>query len=169
MAGRTKHPFFGFLPRHVTAKQVQGVVVCCPHHVSCYDWYLMSLQEGNENPFTRLPHSPRYHQILETRKKLPVFVQMDGFYKLVSIRTRPKSLVESKPHVANASAKFTKHQIIVIVGETGTGKTTQYAHLSLFCVVQAKVEITSGYRNLSSILTCRRQKIKLLHVHNLSA
>ncbi len=28
MAGQTKHPLFGFLPRNVTAKQVQGVVVC---------------------------------------------------------------------------------------------------------------------------------------------
>lgn len=87
-----------------------------------------SLQEGNENPFTRLPHSPQYRQILETRKKLPVFAHMDGFYKLVSIR---RSHLESRPCVANAPAKFTKHQIIVMIGETGTGKTTQYAHLSL--------------------------------------
>ncbi|KAH9059630.1 P-loop containing nucleoside triphosphate hydrolase protein [Lactarius vividus] len=84
MAGSTKHPLFGFLPRNVTAKQVQGVV------------------EGNENPFTRLPHSPQYRKILEARKKLPVFAQMDEFYKM-----------------------FTKHQIIVMVGETGSGKTTQ--------------------------------------------
>ncbi|KAH8981106.1 P-loop containing nucleoside triphosphate hydrolase protein [Lactarius hatsudake] len=84
MAGSNKHPLFGFLPRNVTAKQVQGVV------------------EGNENPFTRLPHSPQYRKILEARKKLPVFAQMDEFYKM-----------------------FTKHQIIVMVGETGSGKTTQ--------------------------------------------
>ncbi|KAI9439033.1 P-loop containing nucleoside triphosphate hydrolase protein [Lactarius indigo] len=84
MAGSTKHPLFGFLPRNVTAKQVQGVV------------------EGNENPFTRLPHSPQYRKILEARKKLPVFAQMDEFYKM-----------------------FTKYQIIVMVGETGSGKTTQ--------------------------------------------
>ncbi|KAN0128988.1 P-loop containing nucleoside triphosphate hydrolase protein [Lactarius tabidus] len=84
MAGPTKHPLFGFLPRHVTAEQVQPVV------------------DGNENPFTRLPHSPQYHKILEARKKLPVFTQMDEFYKI-----------------------FTKHQIIVMVGETGSGKTTQ--------------------------------------------
>jgi pre-mRNA-splicing factor ATP-dependent RNA helicase DHX15/PRP43 len=42
------------------------------------------LQEGKENPFTRLPHSPQYHKILETRKGLPVFAQMDEFYKMVS-------------------------------------------------------------------------------------
>ncbi|KAI0288751.1 P-loop containing nucleoside triphosphate hydrolase protein [Russula brevipes] len=84
MASPAKHPLFGFMPRNVTAKQVQPVI------------------EGNENPFTRLPHSPQYHKILEARKKLPVFTQMDEFYKI-----------------------FTKHQIIVMVGETGSGKTTQ--------------------------------------------
>ncbi|KAI9457332.1 P-loop containing nucleoside triphosphate hydrolase protein [Lactarius psammicola] len=84
MASSTKHPLFGFLPRNVTAKQVQ------------------SAMEGNENPFTRLPHSPQYRKILEARKKLPVFAQMYEFYKV-----------------------FTKHQIIVVIGETGTGKTTQ--------------------------------------------
>ena len=45
---------------------------------------VISLQEGNENPFTRLPHSSQYHKILEARKKLPVFTQMDEFYKIVS-------------------------------------------------------------------------------------
>ena len=114
MAKRMKHPLYGFLPRHVTAEQVQGVVVCRPRLVSRCDWYLTSLQKGNENPFTRLPHSPQYRQILETRKKLPVFAHMDGFYKLVSIR---RSHLESRPCVANAPAKFTKHQIIVMIGE----------------------------------------------------
>lgn len=85
MAGPTKHPLFGFLPRHVTAEQVQGVVVCHPRLISCFDWYLTSSQDGNENPFTRLPHSPQYRKILEARKKLPVFAQMDEFYKIVSL------------------------------------------------------------------------------------
>ncbi|KAI0000128.1 pre-mRNA-splicing factor ATP-dependent RNA helicase PRP43 [Russula compacta] len=84
MASSTKHPLFGFMPRNVTAKQVQEVI------------------SGKENPFTRLPHSPQYHNILKARKNLPVFAQMDAFYKM-----------------------FTKHQILLIVGETGSGKTTQ--------------------------------------------
>lgn len=62
----TKHPLFGFLPRNVTAEQVQDAI------------------EGNENPFTRLPHSPQYLKILEARKKLPVFTQMAEFYKMVA-------------------------------------------------------------------------------------
>jgi flagellar biosynthesis GTPase FlhF len=32
-----------------------------------------------------------------------------------------------EPHVADTTAKYTEHQIIVMVGETGSGKTTQYA------------------------------------------
>ncbi|KAI0276858.1 P-loop containing nucleoside triphosphate hydrolase protein [Russula aff. rugulosa BPL654] len=84
MANSTKHPLFGFKPRRVTGEQVRGAI------------------DGKENPFTRLPHSDQYYKILEARRKLPVYEQMDEFYKL-----------------------YTKHQIIIIVGETGSGKTTQ--------------------------------------------
>ena len=58
---------------------------------------------------------------------------MDEFYEVVSSallavgegnRTRT-------PCVADALAKFIEHQIVIIIGETGTGKTTQYARLSL--------------------------------------
>ncbi|KAI9059378.1 P-loop containing nucleoside triphosphate hydrolase protein [Trametes sanguinea] len=58
--------------------------------------------EGDVNPFTKRPHSPHYKKILEARKKLPVFAQMEDFLKM-----------------------FTNNQIIVMVGETGSGKTTQ--------------------------------------------
>ncbi|EKM51224.1 uncharacterized protein PHACADRAFT_177891 [Phanerochaete carnosa HHB-10118-sp] len=58
--------------------------------------------EGDVNPFTKQPHSAQYKRILEVRKKLPVFAQMREFYEM-----------------------FNKHQIIVMVGETGSGKTTQ--------------------------------------------
>ncbi|OBZ72947.1 putative pre-mRNA-splicing factor ATP-dependent RNA helicase prp43 [Grifola frondosa] len=47
-------------------------------------------------------HFHQYKKILEMRKKLPVFGQMDEFLKM-----------------------FSKKQIIVMVGETGSGKTTQ--------------------------------------------
>ena len=82
MADSTKHPLFGFLPRNVTAKQVQGAIVrgVFALHVVFLTW----LQNGKENPFTRLPHSDQYHKILEARKKLPVFAQMDEFYEIVS-------------------------------------------------------------------------------------
>ncbi|KAF7322898.1 p-loop containing nucleoside triphosphate hydrolase protein [Mycena chlorophos] len=54
------------------------------------------------NPFTKNPHTEQYKRILEGRKKLPVYSQMDEFLEM-----------------------FSKNQIIVMVGETGSGKTTQ--------------------------------------------
>ncbi|ETW76415.1 hypothetical protein HETIRDRAFT_389434 [Heterobasidion irregulare TC 32-1] len=58
--------------------------------------------DGDVNPFTKRPHTPQYKKILAVRKKLPVYAQMEEFYNM-----------------------FSKHQIIVMVGETGSGKTTQ--------------------------------------------
>ncbi|KAG0696546.1 P-loop containing nucleoside triphosphate hydrolase protein [Suillus ampliporus] len=58
--------------------------------------------EHDLNPFTKQPHTAQYKKILEARKKLPVFAQMTEFYKI-----------------------FNKHQIIVMIGETGSGKTSQ--------------------------------------------
>ncbi|KAK7460585.1 DEAH-box ATP-dependent RNA helicase prp43 [Stygiomarasmius scandens] len=77
-------PLFGFLPRKVKGEQVRKAM------------------EHELNPFTNVPHTPQYRKILEARKKLPVYSQMDEFYKI-----------------------FSKNQIIVMVGETGSGKTTQ--------------------------------------------
>ncbi len=54
------------------------------------------------NPYSGRPLSSRYFSILESRKRLPVWEQRDGFFELVK-----------------------KHQSIVLVGETGSGKTTQ--------------------------------------------
>ncbi|KAK0243089.1 P-loop containing nucleoside triphosphate hydrolase protein [Armillaria nabsnona] len=80
----SKEPLFGFLPRKVTGKQARKAL-------------------GHElNPFTKQPHSAQYKKILASREKLPVYSQMDDFFKM-----------------------FNENQIIVIVGETGAGKTTQ--------------------------------------------
>jgi hypothetical protein len=43
-----------------------------------------SSQSGDLNPFTKQPLSAQYKKILEARQKLPVFAQMDEFYKMVS-------------------------------------------------------------------------------------
>ncbi|KIK95356.1 hypothetical protein PAXRUDRAFT_778394 [Paxillus rubicundulus Ve08.2h10] len=82
--GAENEPLFGFLPRKVTGNQVRKAL------------------EHDLNPFTKLPHTPQYKKILDARRKLPVYTQMDEFYKM-----------------------FDKNQIIVMVGETGSGKTTQ--------------------------------------------
>ncbi|KZT01300.1 P-loop containing nucleoside triphosphate hydrolase protein [Laetiporus sulphureus 93-53] len=86
-----KEPLFGFLPRKVTSQQVQKAM------------------EGNINPFTKQPLTPQYKKILEVRKKLPVYAQMNEFLKM-----------------------FSDNQVIVMVGETGSGKTTQIPQFVCF-------------------------------------
>ncbi|KAK9897558.1 hypothetical protein P389DRAFT_58452 [Cystobasidium minutum MCA 4210] len=58
--------------------------------------------EHDINPFNGKPYSQRYKDIMKKRKDLPVFQQMDEFFQI-----------------------FSKNQITVMVGETGSGKTTQ--------------------------------------------
>uniref|UniRef100_A0A0G4GML2 RNA helicase n=1 Tax=Chromera velia CCMP2878 TaxID=1169474 RepID=A0A0G4GML2_9ALVE len=63
--------------------------------------------EGGEievNPYTGRPYSQRYYDILEKRKSLPAWEAQKNFVKLVK-----------------------KNQCTVLVGETGSGKTTQCA------------------------------------------
>lgn len=54
------------------------------------------------NPYTRLPHTQRYHEFYKKRITLPVFEYREEFMKLLAT-----------------------NQCIVLVGETGSGKTTQ--------------------------------------------
>lgn len=63
----------------------------------------MSSQAGDVNPFNLRPHSKKYHDIFEVRKKLPVHQQMSEFLTMF-----------------NGDSQF-----IVLSGETGSGKTTQ--------------------------------------------
>jgi pre-mRNA-splicing factor ATP-dependent RNA helicase DHX15/PRP43 len=60
------------------------------------------------NPLTNRPYSQRYYTILEARKKLPVWEQRNEFFDVLA-----------------------KNQTIVLVGETGSGKTTQIPSLML--------------------------------------
>jgi pre-mRNA-splicing factor ATP-dependent RNA helicase DHX15/PRP43 len=101
MTSPARHPLFGFMPRNVTAKQVQGAIVRSAFSLSLLR-VLTSVQEGNENPFTRLPHSAQYFKILEARKKLPVFAQMAEFYEMVSpaLSFVCEGAIESAPQVA---------------------------------------------------------------------
>lgn len=54
------------------------------------------------NPFTNLPHTPRYYEILKKRLQLPVWEYRENFSNIMA-----------------------RHQSFVLVGETGSGKTTQ--------------------------------------------
>lgn len=60
------------------------------------------------NPLNGRPYSSRYYEILEKRKKLPVWEQKEDFYRYMN-----------------------ENQILVLVGETGSGKTTQIAQWAL--------------------------------------
>jgi len=57
---------------------------------------------GALNPLTGRPFSDRYRSILGKRVQLPVYLQRDDFVAMLNT-----------------------HQTIVLVGETGSGKTTQ--------------------------------------------
>lgn len=61
------------------------------------------LEDGPLNSFTQKPFSQRYFDILKKRRQLPVHQQRDEFLELVR-----------------------QNQIVLLVGETGSGKTTQY-------------------------------------------
>ncbi|KAF2842357.1 putative pre-mRNA splicing factor RNA helicase [Patellaria atrata CBS 101060] len=67
------------------------------------------VEDGPLNAFTGNPLSQKYMRILETRRNLPVHAQRDEFLEL-----------------------YQKHQILVFVGETGSGKTTQIPQFVLF-------------------------------------
>lgn len=54
------------------------------------------------NPWTGRPYSQRYYEILEKRKTLPVWQQKDEFLQALK-----------------------DNQSLILVGETGSGKTTQ--------------------------------------------
>ncbi|KAI0252846.1 hypothetical protein BJV78DRAFT_272227 [Lactifluus subvellereus] len=74
----TNHPLSCFIPRNVTAKQVRRVM------------------EGNENPFTRLPHSPQYYQILEARKNCQSSHRWRNSIKWSLLNQGDVSLIRSK-------------------------------------------------------------------------
>lgn len=67
------------------------------------------MEDGPQNPFTGQALSQQYMSILKTRRGLPVHAQRDEFLQL-----------------------YQKSQILVFVGETGSGKTTQIPQFVLF-------------------------------------
>ncbi|KAI1918778.1 DEAH-box ATP-dependent RNA helicase prp43 [Ophidiomyces ophidiicola] len=66
-------------------------------------------EDSTANPFTGKPASSRYFSILKTRRGLPVHAQRDEFLEL-----------------------YQQSQILVFVGETGSGKTTQIPQFVLY-------------------------------------
>ncbi|KAJ5997533.1 hypothetical protein N7499_006071 [Penicillium canescens] len=66
-------------------------------------------EDGEINPFSGRPYSTKYFSILKTRRDLPVHAQRDEFLQM-----------------------YQQSQILVFVGETGSGKTTQIPQFVLF-------------------------------------
>lgn len=126
-------PFDGWIARKIDGKQVEKAMVsasilqvmlfrgrrssssCCsvaeqklsqacrslPNNITDSSTFSLA-QDGPTNPFTLRPHSKRYMDILTLRKNLPVHQQMSEFIEM-----------------------FQSSQFTVMVGETGSGKTTQ--------------------------------------------
>ncbi|KAG0339114.1 DEAH-box ATP-dependent RNA helicase prp43 [Podila horticola] len=66
-------------------------------------------EEGDINPFTNKPFSERYRKILAGRRKLPVNKHRKEFLDLIQ-----------------------NNQVVILVGETGSGKTTQIPQFMVF-------------------------------------
>ncbi|KAI8347720.1 P-loop containing nucleoside triphosphate hydrolase protein [Mortierella sp. GBAus27b] len=66
-------------------------------------------EEGAVNPFTGKPFSDKYRKILSGRRKLPVNKHRKEFLNLIQ-----------------------NNQVVILVGETGSGKTTQIAQFMVF-------------------------------------
>lgn len=77
------------------------------HHTTAEQ--AQKLENGKVNPFTGREFTPKYVDILKIRRELPVHAQRDEFLKL-----------------------YQNNQIMVFVGETGSGKTTQIPQFVLF-------------------------------------
>ena len=77
------------------------------------------------NPWTGRPYTPKYYEILKKRKDLPVWQQQQEFTETLS-----------------------KNQTLILVGETGSGKTTQIPQF----VVEA------GYTNDGKMCVCTQPR-----------
>jgi len=121
---------FWVFPRKVTAKQVlvNGHGESVHLLVSTFPHTLM-LQMGEVNPFNKTLLSATYKSILDSRKKLPVFSQMHEFYEIV----RRPTLNAQK----DFTHQFSNNQVLIMVGETGSGKTTHYG--SSFTVLKSSL------------------------------
>jgi pre-mRNA-splicing factor ATP-dependent RNA helicase DHX15/PRP43 len=70
------------------------------------------------NPYTGVPYTNRYHEVLKKRMTLPVWEYKEKFIEIVS-----------------------KNQCFVLVGETGSGKTTQ---IPQWCVEFCRSQMRKG-------------------------
>ena len=80
-----KEPLYGFMPRKVNGAQVLKAMVSLNSSFKLdFEAETLLQKDGDVNPFTKQPYSAQYKKILESRKKLPVFNQMNDFMEIVS-------------------------------------------------------------------------------------
>ncbi|KAH8886333.1 P-loop containing nucleoside triphosphate hydrolase protein [Thozetella sp. PMI_491] len=92
------------------------------------------IEDGKTNPFSGRPHSAKYFEILETRRKLPVSGQRQSFLNVY--------------HGA---------QVVVLSSDTGSGKTTQIPQFVLFDEwVSGKLVACTQPRRLAATSVARR-------------
>jgi HrpA-like RNA helicase len=102
----TLEPLYGFIPPHVKGKAVRKAL----YH--------------DLNPFTKTLHTSEYKKFLKVRSELPVFGQMDEFLEMVCAQCAspiPRQLI---------LLQFNKNQVLLVVAEPGSGKTTQCVCIS---------------------------------------
>jgi pre-mRNA-splicing factor ATP-dependent RNA helicase DHX15/PRP43 len=86
------------------------------------------------NPYTGRPYSGRYYEILSKRRGLPVWQAKDDFVKMLN-----------------------EHQTTILVGETGSGKTTQ------ICQFVAE----AGYTQTGKMVACTQpRRVAAMSVHD---
>ncbi|XP_063934638.1 putative pre-mRNA-splicing factor ATP-dependent RNA helicase PRP1 [Zophobas morio] len=85
------------------------------------------------NPLTGLPFRQKYYELLEKRMALPVWKQKDEFIK-----------------------KFKDNQCLVLVGETGSGKTTQ--------ITQWCIDLNPLYRGKGMIACTQPRRVAAMSV-----
>jgi len=76
------------------------------------------VEDLNTNPLTSKPYSQQYYEILEKRKTLPAWEAREPLIELLR-----------------------KHQVVVLQGETGSGKTTQVPQFLLFSEFKGDLNI----------------------------
>lgn len=105
----------------------------------------VDVEEGAINPFSGRPFTPHYFEILKKRRNLPVQKQRQEFLDMVH-----------------------KSQCVVLVGETGSGKTTQWVSLGVPGRWSLLTEISlKGFLNSCSTMNSRSKKGKWLPALNL--
>lgn len=91
--------------------------------------------KSGTNPYTARPYSTRYYDILDKRTGLPVWQAKDDFIKMVQ-----------------------NHQTTILVGETGSGKTTQIPQFMVEtgCTVNGKMVACTQPRRVAAMSVARR-------------